>query len=123
MIHHSNNFSFVDLNRAGAPLIEIVSEPEIHSSDDARLYLEKLKQIVKYIGISDCDMEKGNLRVDINVSVNKKNDSSLGTRREVKNLNSFKSVQKAINFEFDEQVKMIENGNDVVQSTQHGMKK
>ena len=87
LIHHSNNFSFVDLNRAGAPLIEIVSEPEIHSSDDARLYLEKLKQIVKYIGISDCDMEKGNLRVDINVSINKKSDSNLGIRREVKNLN------------------------------------
>ena len=117
LIHHSNNYSFVDLNRAGSPLIEIVSEPEIHSSEDARLYLEKLKQIIEYINISDCDMEKGNLRVDINVSVNKQGDNSLGTRREIKNLNSFKAVQKAINFEFSEQVKMIENGDKIIQST------
>ena len=117
LIHHSNNYSFVDLNRAGSPLIEIVSEPEIHSSEDARLYLEKLKQIIEYINISDCDMEKGNLRVDINVSVNKQSDNSLGTRREIKNLNSFKAVQKAINFEFSEQVKIIENGDKIIQST------
>ena len=96
LIHHSDNCSFVDLNRAGSPLIEIVSEPEIHSSEHAKLYLEKLKQIIKYIDISDCDMEKGNLRVDITVSVKKEGDLKLGTRREVKNLNSFKSVQKAI---------------------------
>ena len=117
LIHHSNNYSFVDLNRAGSPLIEIVSEPEIHSSEDARLYLEKLKQTIEYINISDCDMEKGNLRVDINVSVNKKGDNSLGTRREIKNLNSFKAVQKAINFEYTEQIKIIENGKKVIQST------
>ncbi len=117
LIHHSDNYSFVDLNRAGCPLIEIVSEPEMHSSEDARLYLEKLKQIVKYINISDCDMEKGNLRVDINVSVNKKSDKKLGIRREVKNLNSFKSVQKAINYEYNEQIKIIESGKEVQQST------
>tara|TARA_A100001011_G_scaffold400836_1_gene519613 strand:- start:12802 stop:14232 length:1431 start_codon:yes stop_codon:yes gene_type:complete len=117
LIHHSDNYSFIDLNRAGSPLIEIVSEPQIHSSEQAKLYLEKLKQIVKYLDISDCDMEKGNLRVDLNVSVKKKNETSLGTRREVKNLNSFKSVQKAINYEFKEQIKIIENGNKVEQST------
>ena len=117
LIHHSDNYSFVDLNRAGSPLIEIVSEPEIYSSEEARLYLEKLKQIVKYINISDCDMEKGNLRVDINVSVNKKNDKQLGTRREVKNLNSFKSVQKAINYEYKKQIELIENGQKIQQST------
>ena len=105
------------MNRAGSPLIEIVSEPEMHSSEDARLYLEQLKQIVKYINISDCDMEKGNLRVDINVSINKKNDSELGTRREIKNLNSFKSVQKAINYEYKKQIKLIESGQKVEQST------
>ena len=117
LIHHSDNYSFVDLNRAGCPLIEIVSEPEIHSSEHAKLYLEKLKQIIKYLDISDCDMEKGNLRVDINVSVKKRDDIELGTRREVKNLNSFKSVQKAIDYEFKEQIKIIENGNKVEQST------
>ena len=117
LIHHSDNYSFVDLNRAGSPLIEIVSEPQIHSSEEARLYLEKLKQIIKYINISDCDMEKGNLRVDINVSVNKENDKKLGTRREVKNLNSFKSVQKAINYEYKKQIELIENGQKIQQST------
>ena len=117
LIHHSDNCSFVDLNRAGSPLIEIVSEPEIHSSEHAKLYLEKLKQIIKYIDISDCDMEKGNLRVDINVSVNQKGDSKLGTRREVKNLNSFRSVQRAIDYEYEKQIQLIENGHKIEQST------
>ena len=117
LIHHSDSFSCIDLNRAGAPLIEIVSEPQIHSSEDARLYLEKLKQTVQYINISDCDMEKGNLRVDINVSVSKKGSSKLGIRREIKNLNSFKSVQKAINYEYKEQVRLIESGQKIKQST------
>ena len=117
LIHHSDNCSFVDLNRAGSPLIEIVSEPEIHSSEHAKLYLEKLKQIIKYIDISDCDMEKGNLRVDINVSVKKEGDLKLGTRREVKNLNSFKSVQKAIEYEYEKQIQLIESGHKIEQST------
>ena len=117
LIHHSDNYSFIDLNRAGSPLIEIVSEPQIHTSEQAKLYLEKLKQIIKYLDISDCDMEKGNLRVDLNVSVKRKNETNLGTRREVKNLNSFKSVQKAIEYEFKEQIKIIESGNKVEQST------
>ena len=117
LIHHSDNYSFVDLNRAGSPLIEIVSEPELHSAEDARLYLEKLKQTVKYIGISDCDMEKGNLRVDLNVSINKLTDSKLGIRREVKNLNSFKAVQKAINYELKAQAELLENGQKVEQYT------
>ena len=117
LIHHSDNCSFVDLNRAGSPLIEIVSEPEIHSSEHAKLYLEKLKQIIKYINISDCDMEKGNLRVDINVSIKKEGDLNLGTRREVKNLNSFKSVQKAIDYEYKKQIELIESGHKIEQST------
>ena len=117
LIHHSDNSSFVDLNRAGSPLIEIVSEPDMHSSEDARLYLEKLKQMVQYINVSDCDMEKGNLRVDINVSINRKGDSQLGTRREIKNLNSFKSVQKAIDYEYKKQIELIKNGQIIEQST------
>ena len=117
LIHHSNNFSFIDLNRAGCPLIEIVSEPEMHSSEEAKLYLERLKQIIKYINISDCNMEKGNLRVDINVSIKKESDLELGTRREVKNLNSFKSVQKAIDYEYKKQIEIIEQGSKVEQYT------
>ena len=117
LIHHSDNFSFVDLNRAGCPLIEIVSEPEMHSSQEAKLYLEKLKQIIRYIDISDCNMEKGNLRVDINVSVKKETDLNLGTRREIKNLNSFKSVKKAIDYEYKKQIKIIEQGSDIEQCT------
>ena len=117
LIHHSDNFSFVDLNRAGCPLIEIVSEPEMHSSQEAKLYLEKLKQIIRYIDISDCNMEKGNLRVDINVSVNNKKDSKLGTRREVKNLNSFKAVQKAINYEYEQQIVLLNQGQKIEQCT------
>ena len=117
LIHHSDNCSFVDLNRAGSPLIEIVSEPDLHSSKHAKLYLEKLKQIIKYIDISDCNMEKGNLRVDINVSIRKKGASKLGTRREVKNLNSFKSVQKAIEYEYLKQIEILEAGDKVEQTT------
>ena len=117
LIHHSDNTSFIDLNRAGSPLIEIVSEPDLHSSEHAKLYLEKLKQIVKYIDFSDCDMEKGNLRVDINVSINKKGDLELGTRREVKNLNSFKSVQRAIDYEYKKQIELIKSGHQIQQST------
>ena len=117
LIHHSDQFSFIDLNRAGAPLIEIVSEPDLHSSEHAKLYLEKLKQIIRYIDISDCNMEKGNLRVDINVSVRKKGQSKLGTRREVKNLNSFKSVQKAIEYEYLKQIELIESGHKIEQCT------
>ena len=89
----------------------------MHSSKDAKLYLDKLKQTVRYINVSDCDMEKGNLRVDINVSVKRKSDSNLGTRREIKNLNSFKSVQKAIDYEYKKQIEIIENGAKVEQCT------
>ena len=99
--------SLVDLNRAGVPLIEIVSEPDIRSSGEADRYLKKLKSILQYIDVSDCKMEEGSLRADVNVSVHKKGEP-FGTRHEMKNMNSFKSIQRAINYEIESQISDIE---------------
>jgi aspartyl-tRNA(Asn)/glutamyl-tRNA(Gln) amidotransferase subunit B len=109
--------SYVDLNRAGTPLIEIVSEPDIDSSDEAVLYLTELKKILEYIDVSDCNMEQGSLRVDANVSVRPEGTDKLGTRVEIKNLNSFKSVKAAIEYEIRRQSELIESGGKVVQET------
>ena len=95
--------SLVDLNRAGVPLIEIVSEPDIRSSGEADRYLKKLKSILQYIDVSDCKMEEGSFRADVNVSVHKKGEP-FGTRHEMKNMNSFKSIQRAINYEIESQI-------------------
>lgn len=108
--------SLVDLNRAGVPLIEIVSEPDIRSSSEADRYLKKLKSILQYINVSDCKMEEGSLRADVNVSVHKKNEP-FGTRHEMKNMNSFKSIQRAIEYEKETQIEANENGEEVVQET------
>ena len=108
--------SLVDLNRAGVPLIEIVSEPDIRSSGEADRYLKKLKSILQYINVSDCKMEEGSLRADVNVSVHKKNEP-FGTRHEMKNMNSFKSIQRAIEYEKETQIEANENGEEVVQET------
>jgi aspartyl-tRNA(Asn)/glutamyl-tRNA(Gln) amidotransferase subunit B len=109
--------SYVDLNRAGTPLIEIVSEPDIDSSDEAVLYLTELKKILEYIDVSDCNMEQGSLRVDANVSVRPEGTDKLGTRVEIKNLNSFKAVKAAIEYEIRRQSELIESGGKVVQET------
>ena len=109
--------SLVDLNRAGVPLIEIVSEPDINSVEEAESYLRKLKSILEYIEISDCKMQEGSLRADVNVSVRKKGDTKLGTRTEMKNMNSFKSITRAINYEVDRQIDVIEGGGKVEQET------
>ena len=108
--------SLVDLNRAGVPLIEIVSEPDIRSSGEADRYLKKLKSILQYIDVSDCKMEEGSFRADVNVSVHKKGEP-FGTRHEMKNMNSFKSIQRAINYEIESQISDIENGKIVEQET------
>ena len=108
--------SLVDLNRAGVPLIEIVSEPDIRSSGEADRYLKKLKSILQYIDVSDCKMEEGSFRADVNVSVHKKGEP-FGTRHEMKNMNSFKSIQRAINYEIESQISDIENGNEVKQES------
>jgi len=109
--------SYVDLNRAGTPLIEIVSEPDIDSSDEAVLYLTELKKILEYIDVSDCNMEQGSLRVDANVSVRPEGTEKLGTRVEIKNLNSFKSVKAAIEYEIRRQSEVITDGGKIVQET------
>ena len=109
--------SLVDLNRAGVPLIEIVSEPDLRSSEEVEEYLRKLKSILEYIEVSDCKMQEGSFRADVNVSVRKKGDSKLGTRTEMKNMNSFRSITRAIEYEVDRQIDVIEEGGEVEQET------
>ena len=106
----SDRSSYVDLNRSGTPLIEIVSEPDMRSADEAHAYLTELKQVMQFIEVSTCDMEKGHLRCDANVSVRLKGTEPFGTRAEVKNLNSFRFLKQAIDFEVARQVALIESG-------------
>jgi len=113
----SDLYSYVDLNRCGTPLIEIVSEPDMRSSDEAHAYLSEVKQMLEYVEISDCDMEKGNLRCDANVSVRLKGAEKFGTRAEVKNLNSFRFLKMAIDYEVARQVAIVETGGKIVQET------
>jgi aspartyl-tRNA(Asn)/glutamyl-tRNA(Gln) amidotransferase subunit B len=107
----------IDLNRAGVPLIEIVSEPDIRSAQEARRYLQTLKQVLEYADVSDVDMEKGSLRVDANVSARKRGETRLGTKTEVKNMNTFSGVEKALEAEFERQVGILETGGRVIQQT------
>lgn len=109
--------SFVDLNRAGVPLIECVSEPDLRSAEEVDSYLKKLKSIFEYIEISDCKMQEGSLRADVNVSVRKKGATEFGTRTEMKNMNSFRSISRAIEYESNRQIDLIENGGEVIQET------
>ena len=109
--------SFVDLNRAGVPLIEIVSKPDLSSKEEVESYLRKLKSILEYIEVSDCKMQEGSLRADVNISVRKKGDTKLGTRTEMKNMNSFRSIVRAIEYEANRQIELIENGGTVEQTT------
>ncbi|MBR6504258.1 MAG: Asp-tRNA(Asn)/Glu-tRNA(Gln) amidotransferase subunit GatB [Clostridia bacterium] len=109
--------SLVDLNRAGVPLIEIVSEPDLRSAKEAENYLRKLKSILEYIEVSDCKMEEGSLRADVNVSVRKKGTTEFGTRTEMKNMSSFRSIVRAIEYEASRQIEVIENGGNVDQET------
>lgn len=118
LVHDSkNNISLIDFNRAGVPLIEIVSEPDLSSADEVLAYLEKLKLIMMYLGISDCKMQEGSFRVDINISVRKIGDKKLGTRTEIKNMNSFKAIARAIEGEKNRQIKLLEEGKAVVRET------
>ena len=109
--------SLVDLNRAGVPLIETVSMPDLSSSAEAEAYLRKLKSIFEYIEVSDCKMQEGSLRADVNVSIRKKGDTKLGTRTEMKNMNSFKSIVRAIEYEINRQVDVLDNGGVVSQES------
>ena len=118
LIHDiSDNFSMVDLNRAGVPLIEIVTEPDISNADEAVSYLKKLRNILIYADVSDCNMEEGNFRCDANISIRRVGDPELGVKAEIKNINSFKFVKKAIEYEINRQTKLLENGEEVIQET------
>lgn len=109
--------SLVDLNRAGVPLIEMVSEPDIRSSREAEQYLRKIKSILEYIEVSDCKMQEGSLRADVNVSVRKKGEEKFGTRTEMKNMNSFRAIVRAIEYEKDRQIEVLEEGGKIEQET------
>ncbi len=109
--------SYVDFNRTGVPLCEVVSEPDMRSAEEARAYLNELKSILEYTGVSDCNMEEGSLRCDANVSIRPVGQKEFGTRAELKNLNSFKFIQKAIEYEVDRQTKLLDQGDTVKQET------
>ncbi len=114
---YGSSYSLVDLNRAGMPLLEIVSEPDMRSSDEAKAYVEELRQIVRYIGVCDGNLEEGSMRCDANISVRPFGQAEYGTRAEIKNVNSFRALQRAIEFEVDRQIELVENGEKVVQET------
>ncbi|WP_027339380.1 Asp-tRNA(Asn)/Glu-tRNA(Gln) amidotransferase subunit GatB [Halonatronum saccharophilum] len=111
------NSSLVDYNRVGTPLIEIVSEPDIHSPAQAIAYLKKIRSILEYIGVSDCDMSQGSMRADVNISIAPVGSDKLGTRTELKNMNSFKAIEKALYYEPKRQKKVLESGGEIVQGT------
>lgn len=114
---HYGSYSLVDLNRAGTPLIEIVSEPDIHSAAEAKAYASELHKLMTYAGVTNGDLYNGNMRFDVNLSVALKGATELGTRAEVKNLNSFRSVERAAEYEFIRQVERLEKGEKIVQET------
>lgn len=114
---HKRGDTYIDYNRGGVPLIEIVSEPDIRSVEEAKEYVEKLQQIMRYIGVSDCKMQEGSMRCDVNISVRPVGSEKLGTRTEIKNMNSITFIGKAMEYEFARQVDLIESGGKVVQET------
>ncbi len=117
LVHNDRYGTMVDCNRCGVPLIEIVSEPDIRSAQEAVAYFKKLRAVILYTGISDCKMQEGSMRCDVNLSVRKKGTDKFGTRTEMKNLNSFTFIQKAIEYEYKRQVEEIENGGVIIQET------
>ena len=122
LVHHGtsitdSDYSLVEYNRTGTPLLEIVSEPDMRSAKEAVAYMEKMRAILQYVGISDCRMEEGSLRCDANVSVRPVGQKELGTKTEIKNINSFKGVERAIEYEAMRQAELLEDGGKVVQET------
>ncbi|MDD3895047.1 MAG: Asp-tRNA(Asn)/Glu-tRNA(Gln) amidotransferase subunit GatB [Syntrophomonadaceae bacterium] len=113
----STTFSLVDLNRSGVPLLEIVSEPDMRSAQEAKTYMEKLRAMLLFAQVSDCKMEEGSIRCDANVSVRPRGQEELGTRTEIKNLNSFKALEKAIEYEARRQMEALEDGEPIIQET------
>ncbi len=117
LVHDDEHGTLIDCNRCGVPLIEIVSEPDMRSAEEAVAYLRKLRAIILYTGVSDCKMQEGSLRCDVNLSVRKVGETEFGTRTEMKNLNSFQFIAKAIEYEFKRQVDAIEKGETIIQET------
>ncbi len=118
LVHDSfTDTSLVDYNRSGVPLIEIVSEPDMRSADEVIAYLDKLRLIIQYLGASDCKLNEGSMRADVNLSIRKKGEEKFGTRTEMKNLNSFKAIARAIENERERQIDIIESGEKVIQET------
>lgn len=111
------NRTLIDCNRCGVPLLEIVSEPDMNSAEEAVEYLEKLRELMRFSGVSDCRMQEGSLRADINLSVRPQGESKLGTRTEMKNLNSFRAAERAIKSESERQIRLIERGEKIIQET------
>lgn len=116
-IHDQSSATLVDVNRCGVPLLEIVSEPDIRTPEEAYLYLAKMKQVLLYLGICDGNMEEGSLRCDANVSIRLNGSKKLGTKTEIKNLNSFRNVERAIGYEIKRQIEAIEDGEEIIQQT------
>ena len=112
-----SSYSLVDLNRAGTPLLEIVSEPDMRSPQEARAYMEELRNIVRYVGVCDGNLEEGSMRCDANISIMPKGSNKFGTRAEIKNVNSFKALERALEYEIDRQIELVEDGEEVVQET------
>ena len=112
-----STYSLVDLDRAGTPLLEIVSEPDMRSSEEAKNYMEELRNIVRYIGVCDGNLEEGSMRCDANISIMPKGSKEFGTRAEIKNVNSFAALQRAIEYEIERQIEIVEEGGEVVQET------
>lgn len=117
LIHQEGKGTLIDCNRCGVPLIEIVSEPDFRSVEEIKAYLQKLRATILYTGVSDCKMNEGSLRVDVNLSVRKKGEDEFGTRTEMKNLNSFQFIAKAVEYEFQRQVEALEAGEEIIQET------
>ena len=115
---HSKDSSLVDFNRAGIPLMELVTEPDLTSAKEAREFAEELQLVLRYLGVSNADMEKGQLRVEVNISLSQKSkvkSQKLGTKVEIKNLNSFRSVERAINYEIERQTEILDKGKKIIQ--------
>jgi len=117
LVHDKSDNALVDLNRAGTPLIEIVTEPDMDTADEAKIFAQSLRSLIRHLGISDANMEQGNMRFDVNVSIKKKGAKELGTKVEVKNLNSFKMLERAIIFEEKRQKDLLEEGKKILQET------
>ncbi len=117
LVHTASGETLCDYNRCGVPLIEIVSEPDLRSAEEVNAFLRKLRAILIYTGVSDCKMQEGSMRCDVNLSIRKKGEQELGTRTEMKNLNSFQFIAKAIEYEFARQVQAVEAGESIVQET------